>query len=77
MYKLIQDKCCGIKNLIANALCVTKSEPKFPIKGSVTTPLDSSELRVKMLLKTFLDEYKRGHTNNTKYAYEYEQCKAM
>jgi len=34
--------------LIANTLYTTKSEPKFPVKGSGTTLLDSSRLRVEV-----------------------------
>ena len=47
------------------------------MKGSGTTPLDSSRLRVEVLLKSLLVEHKCGHINSTKHIYEYEQCKAM
>ena len=33
------------KTLIANTLCVTKSESEFSVKGSGTTPLDFYRLR--------------------------------
>ena len=51
-----------LKNLITNALCVIKSEFKFPVKGSKITPLDSSKLRVKVLLEALLAQHKCGHT---------------
>jgi len=47
------------------------------VKGSGTPLLDSSRLRVEVLLKALLVEHKCGHTNNIKHIYEYEQCKAM
>ena len=37
--------------LIANTLSVTKSEFKFPVKSSGATSLDSSRLRVEVLLE--------------------------
>jgi len=42
-------------------LCVTKSEPEFPVKGSGTTPQDSSKLRVEMLYEALLFRHKCGH----------------
>ena len=48
------------------------------MKGSETTPLDSSKLRVEMLLKALLVEHKCEHTNNTKHVYDMsnvKQCK--
>ena len=64
-------------NSIANTLCVTKSEPEFPVKDLGTTPRDSSKLRVEVLLKALLIEHKCGHTNNIKHIYEYEQVITM
>ena len=43
------------------------------MKGSGTTPLDSSKLRVEVLFEALLVQHKCGHTNNTKHIYEYEQ----
>ena len=50
-----------IKNLIANTLCVTKSEPEFPVKGSGTIPRNFSKLKVKVLIEALLVEHKCGH----------------
>ena len=47
------------------------------MKGSGTTPRDSSKLKVEVLLKTFLVQHKYEHTNNLKHVYEYEQVITM
>ena len=39
---------------------MTKSETEFPVKGSETTLLDSSRLRVKILLKALLVDTRVG-----------------
>ena len=56
--------------LNCNILCVTKSELEFSVKGSETTPRDSSKLRVEVLLETLLVQHKCGHTNNIKHVYD-------
>ena len=43
---------------------------EFPLKGSEATPLDSSKLRVEVLLEALLVEHNYGHTNNTKHVYD-------
>jgi len=48
--------------LNCNTLCVTKSEPEFPVKGSGTTPQDFSKLRVEVLYEALLVQHKYGHT---------------
>ena len=48
--------------LNCNTLCVTKNELKFSVKGSETTPQDSSKLRVEVLYKAVLVQHKCGHT---------------
>ena len=40
--------------LNCNTLRVSKSEPEFPVKGSETTPRDSSKLRVEVLYEALL-----------------------
>ena len=59
-----------MRYLIANTLCVTKNESEFFVKDSETIPLDSSRLKVDVLLKAFLIQHKYGHTNNTKHVYD-------
>ena len=39
-----------------------KSEPEFPMKGSGTTPRDSSKLRVEVLYEALLVQHKCGPT---------------
>ena len=39
------------------------------MKGSRTTPRDSSKLRVEVLLEALLIQHKCGHTNNIKHVY--------
>ena len=64
-----------IKNLIANTLCITKSESKFSVKDFGTTPRESFKLRVEALLEALLVQHKCGHTNNTKYVYDVNNIK--
>ena len=59
-----------------NTLCVTKSKPEFPVKGSETTPRDSSKLRVEMLYEVLLIQHKCEHTQ-LYLTYEYVQYNAM
>ena len=49
--------------LNCNTLCVTKSEPKFAVKDSGTTPRDFSKLRVEVLYEALLVQHKYGHIN--------------
>ena len=58
-----------------NTLCVTKSEPEFPMKGSEITPLDFSKLRVEIKKLSWLNT--SVGTHKLYLTYEYEQCKTM
>ena len=62
--------------LNCSTLCVSKSEPEFPVKSSGTTPQDSSKLRVEMLYEALLVQQSMG-THKLYLAYEYVQYKAM
>ena len=48
--------------IVCPYLCLTKSEPEFTVKGSKTTPLDSSKLRLEVVFTALLVQHKCGHT---------------
>ena len=58
-----------------NTQRVIKSDPEFLMKDSRTTLLDSSRLRVEVLLKTLLVEHKWAQ--KLYLAYDYEQVIIM